>query len=198
GTDAPGRLPAAASNEARALRVVSEAASPPPMALMMEALEEGFMPTQQVGEMGSLQGVLDTIYPMVYAETKYERLPGSPLIRFTDDMIWQSGDSYYVKRDAMEDQARHIQEASIALSVSPRIEMGQTTGYRLVEIPPDTLFSKIGMVSGDIILTINGTKPDMEPMALMFVNMVAGTHGMSTIQVEHRGVKRTLTIRASE
>ena len=114
-------------------------------------------------------------------------------------MIHQEGDDVYVaKRDALVDQAKHIQEASIALSVSPRVEMEKTTGYRLVEIPSRTLFSKLGMVSGDVVVSINGTLPDMEPMALMFVNMAAGKTGESTVVYEHRGVKRTIKLRASE
>ena len=168
-------------------------------ALFLDSLQKDFLPTQDVGEKGSLEGALATNYPMVYTESKYERLPDSPLFIFTDDMIWKEGDDTFVaKRDALADQAKHIQEASIALSVSPRVETEQTTGYRLVEIPDRTLFSKMGMVSGDVIVSINGTLPDMEPMALMFVNMAAGKQGVSTIVYEHRGVKHKIQLRASE
>lgn len=163
------------------------------------SLHEGAVRTQEGGERGSLNGALTTDYPMVFAPSKYRYLPQSPLIEFTDDMIWPSGEGgFMVKRDAVEAQARHIQEASIALNVSPRVEYEQTTGYRLVEIPENTLFSKMGMVSGDVIVSINGRVPDMEPMALMFVNMVAGKRGMSTIVVDHRGVERTIELRAAE
>ncbi len=169
-------------------------------ALLEESLSEGFVPTQEIGETGSLNGALVTKdYPMHYKPSKYERLENSPLLVFTDDMIWKNDEnSYVVKRDAMADQAYHYQEASIALSISPRIEKGQVSGYRFVEIPQGTLFSKLGMTSGDVLLTINGMKPDMEPMALMFVNMVAGKQGRTSIVVEHRGVKRTINIRAAE
>ena len=167
--------------------------------LEMDTLEEGATPTQDVGERGSLEGAIVTDYPMVYADSKYERLPDSPLFVFTDDMIWKDGeDGFRAKKYALSDQAKHIQEASIALSVSPRVEMGKTTGYRLVEIPEKTLFSKMGMVSGDIIVSINGTTPDMEPMALMFVNMAAGKQGQSTSVVDHRGVERTIHLRAAQ
>ncbi len=167
--------------------------------LLLDSLKDGAIPTQEVGERGSMEGALATKYPMVYAPSKYERLPDSPLLIFTDDMIWQEGDDTFVaKRDALVDQSKHIQEASIALSVSPRVEMEQTTGYRLVEIPQRTLFSKLGMVSGDVVVSINGTLPDMEPMALMFVNMAAGKQGVSTLVYEHRGEKRTIKLRASE
>ena len=168
--------------------------------LLYAALSDDSVPTQQIGEQGSLEGAIFTTYPMVYADTKYERLPHSPLIRFTDDMIWQDGSAndFRVLRDAVYDQAQNIQEASIALNVSARVEYGKIQGYRLVEIPEDTLFSKLGLVSGDIVLSINGTMPDMEPMALMFVNMVAGKQGASTIEVEHRGVRRTIHLRVAE
>ena len=168
--------------------------------LYHESIEDGAVPTQEIGEKGSLEGAIFTKNALQYPETQYERLENSPLIKFTDEMIWKNGsdNAYKVKRDAMRDQAKTIQEASIALSVSPRVEMGKVLGYRLVEIPSDTLFSKLGMVSGDIVLSINGRMPDMEPMALMFVNMVAGKQGASTIEVEHRGVKRTITISAAD
>lgn len=167
--------------------------------LLVESLRDGAIPTQEIGERGSSEGALATKYPMIYTDSKYERLPDSPLFIFTDDMIWKEGDDTFVaKRDALADQAKHIQEASIALSVSPRVEMEQTTGYRLVEIPQRTLFSKMGMVSGDVVVSINGTLPDMEPMALMFVNMAAGKQGVSTIVYEHRGQKHTIKLRASE
>ena len=168
-------------------------------AIFLESLKDGAIPTQDVGERGSLEGALATNSPMVYAPSKYERLPDSPLLIFTDDMIWKEGDDTFVaKRDALVDQSKHIQEASVALSVSPRVEMEQTTGYRLVEIPQRTLFSKLGMVSGDVVVSINGTLPDMEPMALMFVNMAAGKQGVSTLVYEHRGEKHTIKLRASE
>lgn len=166
--------------------------------LFDESLRQGYFPTQDIGEMGSLMGILDTNYPMVYADSKYERIEGTPLIRFTDDMIWREGETFVVKRDAMSDQARHIQETSIALSVAPRIEFGETTGYRVVEIPDGTLFSQLGILPGDVILTVNDSKPDTEQMALMFVNMVAGKQGKTKLTIESRGKKRTLDIRASE
>lgn len=166
---------------------------------LFESLREGAVPTQDVGEKGSLEGALITKYPLVYPETKYERLPNSPLIVFTDDMVWPTGENTYsVKKDAMRDQAKTTQEASVALSISPQVEYEKTLGYRLVEIPEGTLFSKLGMVSGDVIVSINGTIPDMEPMALMFINMVAGSQGKSTIVVDHRGHKRTIQLSAVE
>lgn len=168
-------------------------------ALLDQTLNEGYFPTQDIGELGSKNGALYTDYPMNYKPTKYERLPNSPLLIFTDDMIWKAEDGvYYAKRDAMADQAFHYQESAIALSVAPKYEKGQLAGYRLVEIPEGTLFAKLGLVSGDSILSINGTKPDMEPMALAFVNMVAGKQGRTTIEVEHRGKKSTIQIRAAE
>ncbi len=167
--------------------------------MLYAALSEGGEPTQQMGERGSLNGALFTKYPMVYADTKYERLPHSPLIRFTDDMVWKTGENdYQVRYDAVSDQAKNIREASVALSVSPRVEYGKILGYRLVEIPDETLFSKIGLVSGDIVMSINGKMPDMEPMALMFVNMTAGKQRASEIEVEHRGVRRTIHLSAVE
>lgn len=165
--------------------------------LFLESLEKGYVPTQETGEMGSAHGVLTPDSGMLYAPTKYERLADSPLLRFTDEMIWREGDDYVVKRDAVRDQGLHLQEASIALSVSARIEWGQLTGYRLVEVPEGTLFSKLGIVSGDVVLSINGGKPDMEVMALMFVNMVA-KHGKSVLELEHQGQVRKIVIRAAE
>ena len=166
---------------------------------LVEALRDGGLPTQEMGEHGSLEGALVTKTPMKLTQSQYNYLPDSPLLEFTDDMIWKSGENTYtVKKDAVSIQARHIQEASIALNVSPRVEWEKTTGYRLVEIPDKSLFSKLGMVSGDIIVSINGAMPDMEPMALMFVNMVASKRGASTIVVEHRGVQRTIELRAAE
>lgn len=166
---------------------------------LVESLEEGFIPTQEVGEMGSREGVLVTKYPMNYKPTKYERIENSPLLLFTDDMIRKTGDNTYsVKRDAIADQAYHYQEAAIALSISPRMKEGQIDGFRFVEIPDGTLFSKLGMTSGDVLLSINGTLPDMEPMALAFMTMVAGKQGKSTIVVEHKNKKRTIQIQATE
>ncbi len=168
-------------------------------AALAESLRDGALPTQEMGEHGSLEGALVTDTPMILTQTRYNYLPDSPLLEFTDDMIWLSGaNAYSAKKDALEVQARHIQEASIALSVSPRVEWEKTTGYRLVEVPEKSLFAKMGMVSGDIIVSINGALPDMEPMALMFVNMAAGKRGVSTIVVEHRGAKRTVELRAAE
>ncbi len=167
--------------------------------MLYAALSDGAEPTQKIGERGSLNGALLTKYPMVYAETRFERLPQSPLIRFTDDMVWQDGEgNYKVLHEAVSDQAKNIWEASVALNVSPRVEYGKIEGYRLVEVPEDTLFSKIGLVSGDIVMAINGKMPDMEPMALMFVNMAAGRQRTSTVEVEHRGVRRTIHLSAVE
>ena len=185
------------SRQAKASVEIAETS--PDKTLLNQSLEDGFTPTQETGELGSKNGALFTNYPMNYKPTKYERLANSPLLVFTDDMIWKAGDGvYYAKRDAMADQAFHYQESAIALSIAPKYEKGQLAGYRLVEIHEGTLFAKLGLVSGDAILSINGTKPDMEPMALAFVNMVAGKQGQTTIEVEHRGKKRTIQIRAAE
>ena len=185
------------SRQAKASVEIAETS--PDKTLLNQSLEDGFTPTQETGELGSKNGALFTNYPMNYKPTKYERLANSPLLVFTDDMIWPTGtDTYSVKKDAMRDQAKTTQEASVALSISPQVEYEKTLGYRLVEIPEGTLFSKLGMVSGDVIVSINGTIPDMEPMALMFINMVAGKRGASTIVVDHRGKKRTIQLSAVE
>lgn len=195
------KLPAPEANKPTSRQAELAAAAPAHakrFEMLDDSLREGYAPTQELGETGSLLGVLDTNYPMVYADTKYERIKGSPLIRFTDDMIWRDGEAFIVKRDAMFDQANHIQETSIALSISPRIELGQTTGYRIVEIPDGTLFTKLGLLPGDVIVDINGMHPDTEQMALMFVNMVAGKQGRTKVTIESRGKKRILDIRAAE
>ena len=181
------------------VKPVHVSASKPDFGKLEASLADGATPTQDVGERGSLNGALYTDSPITYHESKYERLPNSPLYLFTDDMIWRENeDTFAAKKDALVDQSRHIQEASIALSVSPRVEYGKTTGYRLVEIPEGTIFSKMGMISGDVVVSINGALPDMEPMALMFVNMAAGKQGLSTIVVDHRGVERTIHLKAVE
>ena len=174
---------------------------PPPSerdiyAMKDESIEFGYTPTQEVGEKGSSGGILRTNYPMKYAETKYERLPDTPLIIFTDDMIWKEGNTFIVKKDAIHDQAVHIQEASISLSVAPRLRNGQIDGYQLVEVPKNTLFDKLGLVSGDAIVRINGGKPDMEAVALSFVNML-DIRGMTEIEVENAGKHRIIAIKTS-
>ncbi len=176
-----------------------EAKHAPDDQMFLDSIEDGFLPTQDIGEQGSKGGVLTTKYPMNYRPSKYERIENSPLYIFTDDMIWKSGaDTYTVKRDAIADQAYHYQEAAVALSISPRLKDGQINGFRFVEIPDNTLFAKLGMTSGDVLISINDTIPDMEPMALTFMTMVAGRQGRSTIVVEHKGQKRTIQIQAAE
>ncbi len=168
-------------------------------ALRVDSLRRGYVPTQEVGEVGSREGRLEM--DTKYEASKYERLEESPLLYFTDQMVqvtpYEDGRLIVAEKEALALQGKNLPECTLAMSVSMRIQRGKVTGCRLTEIPVDTLFYRMGMRSGDIVVSVNESVPDIEQACLDFV-LLALKSGSADIAYERGDKNYRVILRPSE
>jgi general secretion pathway protein C len=69
---------------------------------------------------------------------------------------------------------------------------GKTTGFKLVGVRPGSVLGAMGIRSGDIVRSVNGTVMD-SPAAAMGVMALLRTADVLTLRIERRGKERVLT-----
>ena len=64
--------------------------------------------------------------------------------------------NYNIPRQDVDNALSHLNELAMQARIVPAFKDGQSEGFKLFSIRPDSLYSKIGIVNGDVIRRING------------------------------------------
>jgi general secretion pathway protein C len=67
-----------------------------------------------------------------------------------------TGDQCAVPKSTIDGALTHLNELAMQARIVPAFKDGQSEGFKLFSIRPDSLYSKIGIVNGDVIRRING------------------------------------------
>ncbi|MDX9722835.1 MAG: hypothetical protein RBU37_18950 [Myxococcota bacterium] len=101
-------------------------------------------------------------------------------------------DQYVIPRSLAAEQARNRATLAVQTRTGAYIANGAMQGYRLNDIAEDSFLSQLGLMSGDVILSINGQKPGSEEGSLQFLDLVQS--GEVTVEIDRRGQNRQLRI----
>jgi general secretion pathway protein C len=83
--------------------------------------------------------------------------PGHGLSRELDRGIRKVGErAFEIQRSTLEALLGNVGLLATSARITPEIRDGRTAGLRLVSVQPQGPFAKIGLQSGDVILSING------------------------------------------
>lgn len=104
-----------------------------------------------------------------------------------------SATSYEVAGNALDSALADL-PATSPPRLSPQIEGGQTTGFKLFSIRPDSLYSKIGLQNGDILKRVNGYAISNTNDALELVGRLKQTDQV-TIDLVRRGQPTSIEYR---
>ena len=74
--------------------------------------------------------------------------------------------NYEVPRNEVDRALANLNDLAMQARIVPAFKDGQAEGFKLFSIRPDSLYSKIGIVNGDVIKRINGFEMNSPEKAL--------------------------------
>jgi general secretion pathway protein C len=81
--------------------------------------------------------------------------------------VRQTGpDSYIVERRALTGAVDNTSGLLTQLRAVPEVRDGRPVGFRLFQIAPDSVFTRLGIANGDVVQRVNGTTL-ADPTALL-------------------------------
>lgn len=101
--------------------------------------------------------------------------------------VSKTGDNeYQIDREMLNEQLADLNKLARQARVIPHYRDGQAQGYKLVGVRPGSLYSHLGVRSGDILKGVNGEEVNSPNKALELFEKLKSTDNV-TLEVERRG-----------
>jgi len=131
--------------------------------------------------------------PPPIATTRPVAEPGQPYgagIKALDD------NNYEVPRGEVDRALANLNDLAMQARIVPAFKDGQAEGFKLFSIRPDSLYSKIGIVNGDVIKRINGFEMNSPEKALEVYTKLKDANRID-IEVDRNGqtLRKTYNVR---
>ena len=108
------------------------------------------------------------------------------------DGIKKTGaDEYEIDRGMLDEQLQDLNRLGSQARIIPHYKSGKADGFKLVGIRPGSLYTYIGIRSGDVIRRVNGEEISSPTKALALYDKLRTTSQVS-IDIERRGKPKTL------
>lgn len=109
-----------------------------------------------------------------------------------DDAVKSVGrNKFEVERSAIETQIESKKDLARQGRVVPNYKNGKREGLKLVGISPNSVYSKLGIQSGDVIRSVNGKEINTSQQAMELFERMRDSSDVS-VEIERRGQKREL------
>lgn len=102
-----------------------------------------------------------------------------------------SENRYSVPRAAIEQQMSNPEALARQARIMPNYKDGESAGLRLVGVSPNSVYSQLGIRSGDVIHSVNGVPLDNQRKAMEMLDKMR-SESRVTIEVERRGKKEKI------
>lgn len=102
-----------------------------------------------------------------------------------------SENKYTVPRATIEQQMSNPESLARQARIMPNYKDGESAGLRLVGISPNSVYSQLGIRSGDVIHSVNGVPLDNQRKAMEMLDKMRSEKSV-TIEVERRGKKEKI------
>jgi len=99
--------------------------------------------------------------------------------------------TYQIDREMLNEQLEDLSALSRQARVIPHYREGKPQGFKLVGVRPGSLYSHIGVRSGDVLKSVNGEEITSPTKALELYEKLKNSDNV-TVDVERRGRKQTL------
>ncbi len=131
--------------------------------------------------------------PPPIATTRPVTEPGQPYgagIKALDE------NNYEVPRTEVDRALANLNDLAMQARIVPAFKDGQAEGFKLFSIRPDSLYSKIGIVNGDVIKRINGFEMNSPEKALEVYTKLKDTNRID-IELDRNGttLRKTYNVR---
>jgi general secretion pathway protein C len=103
--------------------------------------------------------------------------------------------NYEIPRDTVDNALSNLNSLAMQARIVPAFKDGKAEGFRLFSIRPDSLYSKIGIVNGDVLKRINGFDLNSPEKALEVYQKLKDSSRID-IEIDRNGstVHKTYTI----
>lgn len=110
-----------------------------------------------------------------------------------DSGIVQRGENHYaVQRDRIERELDDAESLQQEARIMPNYTDGEADGLRLVGVTPESLYSELGIQSGDVLQSVNGDDVTSQQEARQMLESMQDRDEV-TIEIERRGQRREMT-----
>ncbi|MFW6057786.1 MAG: type II secretion system protein GspC, partial [Persicimonas sp.] len=116
---------------------------------------------------------------------------GKPAASAKDAIRKRGDDSFEVERSAIERRIENRRELASQGRVVPNFKNGQRQGLKLVGITPNSVYSELGIQSGDVLHSVNGKQIKSSHQAMDFFESMKNEKTVK-VQIERRGQKKDL------
>ena len=115
---------------------------------------------------------------------------GSDIEKIRKSITKKGQGQYEVERSMLDEQLEDLTKLSRQARVIPHYVKGKTQGFKIVGVRPNSLYSALGIRSGDILKGVNGEQITSPTKALQFLEALKTTSQV-TIDIERRKQKKT-------
>ncbi|MBI5181820.1 MAG: PDZ domain-containing protein [Nitrospirae bacterium] len=119
-------------------------------------------------------------------EIKSQNKGPSPNVRKVSDS------SFIVDQREVANSLENMNQLLTQARVAPIIDNGKTTGFRIFEIKPNSLYEKIGLSNGDVVQRINGVEID-DPNKFFQTYQNLKDEKSISVDIVRNGAKQTLS-----
>lgn len=103
-----------------------------------------------------------------------------------------SDNRFIVDQREVAGSLENVNQLLTQARIAPVIDNGKTTGFRIFEIVPNSLYQKIGLVNGDVIQRINGKEID-DPNKFFQTYQNLKDEKSISVDIVRNGVKQSLS-----
>jgi general secretion pathway protein C len=96
-----------------------------------------------------------------------------------------------IDRGTLDQKLKDKNALATGVSVAPNFKNGKTNGIKLISVQPDSVYTKLGLQSGDVLQAINGEQIKNQQHAMELMEKFRGSDSVS-IELERRGRKEKL------
>lgn len=115
-----------------------------------------------------------------------------PMAAVRDGIKKTGAEEYEIDRAMLEEQLQDLNKLGSQARIIPHYKDGKSDGFKLVGIRPGSLYSFIGVRSGDVIRRVNGEELNNPSKALALYEKLRTTSNV-VVDIERRGTPMSLT-----
>ena len=124
-----------------------------------------------------------------------EKVGGSQEIRKPSTRLGTAGSqNIIVKRSQIDTAIKDVNTLMKQIRIRPHFRNGKPDGFRLTGIRPNSIFYKMGLKSGDIIMGVDGKDIESVDDALKFYQNLQSSSRVQ-LQIKRRGLLKTIDYR---
>ncbi len=111
--------------------------------------------------------------------------------KFKEGITRESSNSYKITKALIEEQLQDLNKLGTQARIIPHYKDGKANGFKLVGIRPGSLYSHIGIRSGDVIRGVNGMEINSPTKALQAFEKFKSESEVD-LEVTRRGQKKVI------